>query len=106
MQSATGFMVEAIGKISSTIAEINQIVATFASAIEEQGTATTEIARNVQQAALGTQEVSDNIIGVTRAASETGAAASQALGVAGELSNQSNALLTEVDGFLAEVRAA
>jgi methyl-accepting chemotaxis protein len=63
-------------------------------------------ARNVQQAALGTQEISNNIIGVTRAASETGAAASQALGVAGELSNQSNALLTEVDGFLAEVRAA
>ena len=39
-------------------------------------------------------------------ASETGAAASQALGVAGELCNQSDALLTEVDGFLAEVRAA
>ena len=106
MQSATGLMVDAIGKICSTIAEINQIVTTFASAIEEQGAATNEIARNVQEAAIDTQEVSNNIVGVTRAASETGAAASQALGVAGELSKQSNALLTEVGGFLIEVRAA
>ena len=106
MQSAAGLMVDAIGKICSTISEINQIVATFASAIEEQGTATTEIASNVQQAALGTQEVSKNIVGVTRAASETGMAASQTLGVAGELSRQSDALLTEIDSFLAEVRAA
>jgi methyl-accepting chemotaxis protein len=106
MQSATGLMVGAIGKICSTISEINQIVATFAAAIEEQGAATSEIARNVQQAALGTQEVSNNIIGVTRAASQTGAAASQTLEVAGELSKQSDALLTEVDSFLAEVRAA
>jgi methyl-accepting chemotaxis protein len=106
MQKATGLMVDAIDKICSTISEINQIVTTFAAAIEEQGAATDEIARNVQQAAIGTQEVSNNIIGVTRAASETGAAASQALGVAGELSKQSDALLTEVDGFLAEVRAA
>jgi methyl-accepting chemotaxis protein len=106
MQSATGLMVDAIGKICGTISEINQIVTTFASAVEEQGMATKEIARNVQQAALGSQEVSNNIAGVTRAASETGAAASQTLGVAGELSKQSDALLTEVDSFLAEVRAA
>jgi methyl-accepting chemotaxis protein len=106
MQSATGLMVDAIGKICSTISEINQIVATSASAIEQQGAATREIASNVQQAALGTQEVSNNFVGVARAASETGAAASQTLGVAGELSKQSDALLTEVNGFLAEVRAA
>jgi methyl-accepting chemotaxis protein len=106
MQSATGFMVDAIGKIRSTVDEINQIVGTIASSIEQQGAATQEIARNVQQAALGTQEVSSNIIGVTRAASETGAVATQMLEVASALSKQSDALLTEVDGFLAEVRAA
>jgi len=106
IQSAAELMVDAVGKICTTVSEINQIVATFASAIEEQGAATSEIARNVQQTALGTQDVSNNIIGVTRAASETGAAASQTLGVAGELSKQSDALLTEIDSFLAEVRAA
>ena len=60
----------------------------------------------MQQAALGTQEVSSNIIGITRAASETGTVATQMLEVASALSKQSDALLTEVDGFLAEVRAA
>ena len=33
--------------------------------------ATAEIARNVQEAARGTQEVSSNIAGVSQAASET-----------------------------------
>ena len=36
-------------------------------AVEEQGAATQEIARNVQQAAGGTQEVSENIAGVNQA---------------------------------------
>jgi methyl-accepting chemotaxis protein len=106
IQKATGDTVSAIDNIRGTIAEINQIATTTATAIEEQGTTAQEIARNVQQAALGTQEVSNNIIGVTRAASETGAAASQVLGAASALSKQSEALRTEVDRFLAEVRAA
>lgn len=106
IQKATGDTVSAIDNIRDTIAEINQIATTIATAIEEQGTTTQEIARNVQQAAQGTQEVSNNITGVTRAASETGAAASQVLGAASALSKQSEALRTEVDCFLAEVRAA
>jgi methyl-accepting chemotaxis protein len=106
IQKATGDTVSAIDNILDTIVEINQIATTIATAIDEQGTTTQEIARNVQQAAQGTQEVSNNIMGVTRAASETGAAASQVLGAASALSKQSEALRTEVDCFLAEVRAA
>jgi methyl-accepting chemotaxis protein len=106
MQQATEFTVDATDNIRRTIAEISQIAATVASAIEEQRAATEEIARSVQQAAQGTQEVSNNITGVTRVASETGAAASQVLGAAGELSTQSDTLRTEVDRFLAEVCAA
>ena len=106
IQKATGDTVSAIDNIRDTIVEINQIATTIATAIDEQGTTTQEIARNVQQAAQGTQDVSNNITGVTRAASETGAAASQVLGAASALSKQSEALRTEVDCFLAEVRAA
>ena len=47
-----------------------------------------------------------NIAGVAGAAEETGAAASQVLGAASELSRQSEHLSTEVDRFLATVRAA
>jgi methyl-accepting chemotaxis protein len=39
----------------------------IASAVEEQGAATQEISRNIQQAAQGTQEVAGNITGVTQA---------------------------------------
>jgi methyl-accepting chemotaxis protein len=106
MQSATGETVSAIGSIGATIGQINEIATTIAAAVEEQGAATQEIARNVQQAATGTQEVSSTIIGVTQAAGETGAAASQVLSAAGELSSQAEQLHTQVDRFLAAVRAA
>ena len=43
------------------------IASTIAAAVEEQGAATEEIARNVDQAAQGTTEVTRNITGVSRA---------------------------------------
>ena len=55
-------------------------------AVEEQGAATQEIARNVQQASQGTQQVSSNIADVQRGASETGSASSKVLSAAQSLS--------------------
>ncbi|TXN47277.1 chemotaxis protein, partial [Methylobacterium sp. WL18] len=75
-------------------------------AIEEQGAATQEIARNVQQAASGTEQVTGNIVDVKRAAGETGSAATQVLGAARGLSQNSNALNRAVATFLADVKAA
>ena len=106
MQGATSESVHAIGRISETIREINGIAAAIASAVEEQGAATQEIARNVQQAAVGTSEVSTSITGVTKAAADTGVASSQVLNSAGALSNDAEALRAEVDSFIAKVRAA
>jgi methyl-accepting chemotaxis protein len=57
-------------------------------------------------AAQGTGDISSNIAGVSRAANETGAAATQVLSAAAELSKQSEALRHDVDSFLATVRAA
>jgi len=106
IQGATAGAVQAIKGIGGTIDEIHTIATTIASAVEEQGAATKEIARNVQQAAVGTEEVSRHIDGVTRAASETGAAATQVLDAAGSLAKQAATLRTQVDRFLAEVRTA
>src|SRR5690606_14889742 len=55
IQSATGEAVGAIQGITATIAEINEIAGSIASAVEQQGAATREISRNVQEAARGTQ---------------------------------------------------
>jgi methyl-accepting chemotaxis protein len=99
-------VVGAISEISQIIAEINQISTAVAAAIEEQDVATREIARNVQQAAQGTQMIADNILGVQRAAEGTGKASSEVLAAAGELFRDSEKLSTEVDHFIKRVREA
>ena len=106
IQGATGQTVEAIRSIGATIRQMSEIATTIASAVEEQGAATREIATNVHQAAQGTNDIATNIEGVSRVASETGAAATQVLGAAGELSRQAETLRHDVDDFLATVRAA
>ena len=58
------------------------------------------------QAALGTREVTANIVGVSEAATETGSAASQVLGVSAALSKEAEGLAGEVHGFVAAVQAA
>lgn len=106
IQTASDETVAAIRNVADVIAEIDQIGAAIAAAIEEQGSATKEIARSVQEAARGTQEVNTNISGVQRAADDTGAAAREVLGAAEQLSTQSRDLAGQFDRFLGEVRAA
>jgi len=48
-------------------------------AVYEQGSATQEIARDVQEAAKGAREVSSSISSLIQVVSETGAAANQVL---------------------------
>ncbi|HEV2673262.1 MAG TPA: methyl-accepting chemotaxis protein [Aliidongia sp.] len=106
IQGATKNTADEIGSIGTIITDISQVTAAIAAAIEEQGAATGEITRNVQQAAGGTQQVADSIGTVSAAATETGAAASQVLGAATELSQQAERLRSEVATFMAAVRAA
>ncbi len=106
IQSATGASVEAMKGIGETIAKMSEIAATIAAAVEEQGAATQEIARNVQQAAAGTGEVSSNITGVTQAAADSGKAAGELTGMATSLGTKSEQLRQSVSAFLAQVRAA
>ncbi len=106
IQAATQESVGAIKEIGATIGRMSEIASTVAAAVEEQGAATQEISRNVQQAAHGTQQVSANIADVQRGASETGSASSQVLTAAKSLSGESSRLKLEVGKFLSSVRAA
>jgi methyl-accepting chemotaxis protein len=106
IQLATEGSVRAIAGIGETIRTISGITSTIAAAVEEQSAATQEISRNIQQAAIGTGEVSSNIGAVNQAASDTGSAATQVLSAARELSQQAEALGTEVGRFLDTIRAA
>ena len=106
IQGSTLGAVQAIRNIGKTIGKVNEIATSIASAVEQQGLATTEIARNIQEAATGTQQVSANIHGVTEAASKTEHATGQVLHAAGDLSRQSEMLRAEVVKFIEKVRAA
>jgi methyl-accepting chemotaxis protein len=106
MQQATDASVTSIKEIGTTIALISEISATIAAAVEEQGAATQEIARNVQQAASLSNHVAANVTDVNKGAGQTGIASTQVLSSAQSLSKESQQLRIEVDNFLAAVRAA
>lgn len=106
IREATGQAVDAIRGIGEVINEINGIASTIAAAVEQQGATTQEIARNVQQAAAGAQEVTRNISSVKESSTASGAAATQVLTAAGEVSKQAESLTSELNTFVAEVKAA
>ena len=106
IQEAVRQAVAAIQGITVTIGEIDHIASRIASAVEEQGAATQEIARNVQQAAAGTQRGVEHDRRRQAGATDTGAAAAQVLEAARQLSHQAEALTGEVDRFVVAVRAA
>jgi methyl-accepting chemotaxis protein len=106
MQEVTTSAVGAIRNIGQTIGEINEVTAAIAAAVEEQGAATREIARNIQHAAGGTSEVSSNIIGVSTASGEAGSAAGEVLSASSALRREADVLRSEIDAFLSNIRAA
>jgi methyl-accepting chemotaxis protein len=105
IQDATREAVGAIEKISDTVAKSNAISAAIATAIEKQEATTQDIAKNVLEAAKGTRGVSANIMGLNRAADETGQAANMVLSSAAGLAEEADTLRSEAEKFLSSVRA-
>jgi methyl-accepting chemotaxis protein len=97
--------VAAIGSIAATISVISELSTAVAGAVEEQGAATAEIARNVEQASDGTRDVAANIVGVANAAAETERMARGVFKSADGLRAASDSLEGEVRRFLERVRA-
>jgi methyl-accepting chemotaxis protein len=106
MQEVTKSAVGAIRKIGQTIGEINDVTTAIAAAVEQQGAATHEIARNIQHAAGGSSEVSSNIVGVSAASAQAGAAAGHVLEASSALRRDADMLRAEIDAFLTNIRAA
>jgi methyl-accepting chemotaxis protein len=106
MQAATQESVAAIKEICGTIGRISEISSTISIAVDGQGLATGEIARNAGAAARSTAEVASNITEVNRGAGDTGSASARVLSSAQSLSRQSTLLRAEVEKFLQTVRVA
>ncbi len=106
IQATTQRAVQAIGNIGNTIRYINDSSTTIAAAVEQQGAATHEIVVAVNQASVGTSEVTQDISSVARVAEEAGLGASQVLSASSELARQAAQLRHQMLTFLDQVRAA
>ena len=106
VQGSTREAVDALGGITGTIGQINQISATIASAVEEQGAATAEISANVNQASSGVREVTATISEVEQAAVETDSSAAIVLQAAEQLHARTDDLQRIVHDFLERVKTA
>ncbi|MCP3888308.1 MAG: methyl-accepting chemotaxis protein [Desulfobulbaceae bacterium] len=61
MQGTTDATIADIKNVSEIIDQINDVITTVATAVEEQSTATSEISENVAQASTGIAEVNENV---------------------------------------------
>jgi methyl-accepting chemotaxis protein len=99
IQTDTKGAVEAIGNIAGIINQINEISNTIASAVEEQTVTTTEIGRNVGEAARGSGEIAKNISSVATAAQGTTRGAGDVQKAAQSLSRMAAQLQSLVGKF-------
>ncbi|MBY0297425.1 MAG: HAMP domain-containing protein [Methylobacterium sp.] len=106
MQQHTAAAVSAIDGIRSSISQVNEASGVVAAAVVEQEAATQDVARNIQQAAIGTDDVTQNTVSVSRAAAEVRAAADRVREAVDSVSRQVGDLSDRIGGFLAAIRAA
>jgi len=91
--------VEAIGGIKGVIDKISHISTVIATAVEEQSATTSEMTRNVTEAARGASTISDNIKGVADAAQNTSTNVGEAQTATEHLSKMANQLRDLVGQF-------
>ena len=106
IQQSSSDTLEGVKGISEVISKISEISATIASAIEEQGAGTRDIAKNMKEAAENASGVSANAAFAATLAKTTGESAGQMLNASGELSRQAETLRSEVGSFLRSIRGA
>ena len=105
MQSATSRTVEDIATILKSIDEINETATAIAGAMDEQSSATQEIARNVVEAVTGTNSVSSNIGVVSGNATQTSRASNDSLTAVDNTRDQVRELSEGMQSFFSQVRA-
>jgi len=85
---------------------VNDLTASIAAGVEQQGLSTQEIARNVQQAAQRTRQMSETIAEVSRDAQVTDTTVGDVKVAATAVAGGADTLRHRVDLFLEGIRAA
>jgi methyl-accepting chemotaxis protein len=99
IQNSTNETVTEIRDITEVIHNVNAIVGTIATAIEEQAVTTGEIGSNVQQAALGISEVNENVAHTSTVAGEIAGEINQISSVAEEIITSSEKVSSSADSL-------
>ncbi|WJY19233.1 methyl-accepting chemotaxis protein [Alteriqipengyuania flavescens] len=105
IQDSSKASVEALRTVNAQIAELGATSISIATAVDQQSIAGRELAQSIDRASNSTELVNSHVRKVRDASMTTGAAASQVLGSASELQDQAHALRSQVDEFLAHIRA-
>ena len=99
IQLDTQHAVEAIGRITTIIRQINDIQTVIAASVEEQSATTSEIGRSVAEAASGSTDIARNITSVAETAQSMTQGAVETHRAAEDLARLSSDLLALVNQF-------
>jgi len=101
IQTSTGATIEEIREITKVIDQVNEIVSTIATAIEEQAATTSEIGGNVVQAAQGITEVNENVAQTSAVSGEIAGDINGVSGVIQEMSRSAGEVNGKADDLAA-----
>jgi methyl-accepting chemotaxis protein len=90
IQDSTGSTVTSIEQIGQVIENVNEIVSTIATAVEEQSASTQEIADNISQVSSGIGEVNENVAQSAQVAGEITQSITEVNEASGEMANSSS----------------
>lgn len=96
IQNSTNLTVKEMAEINVVINDVNDIVSTIATAVEEQSASTSEIATNVAQAAQGIAEVNENVSESSTVSNEISQEISGVSQVSSKLRDNSTEVNTQV----------
>jgi methyl-accepting chemotaxis protein len=106
IQDMTHDAVAGVRAVSSVIQEMNGLATGVAAAVEEQGAATAEIARNAQEISTAAARISGSITGVAEMVDHSTETAGDVGAAATTMSTQADHIKREIAGFLSGIRAA
>lgn len=106
MQDSTGASVSALRTISQQVQQLETTAVSIASAVDQQSVAGQDLARSIDRAARGTEQVANHIDDVRELTLSTGSAATQMLASATDLEKQASTLRNQMNRFMSKVRAA
>jgi methyl-accepting chemotaxis protein len=105
IQNSTQSTADSIRTVGDQIRQMSEISGGVAAAVEEQNAATKEISRNIQEASIGNQEVSEKIEFVAQAAGQTQSATATVLDAARLLGQNTATIRQTIERFISDVRS-